>query len=96
MSVKSLRHYKRIQNQFNIANRRGHFNQDTFSPGNRVRVQDPGTRKWDILGVVTAEIAAADGSSRSYEVETDKGATLIRNATHIKHSERTAVAESSS
>ena len=88
--------YKRIQNQFSIANRRGHFNQDTFSPGNRVRVQDPATRKWDILGVVTAKIAASDGSSRSYEVETDKGAVLVRNSTHIKHSERTAVKEGSS
>ena len=59
-------------------------------------MQDPGTRKWDILGVVTAKIAASDGSSCSYEVETDDGAVLVRNATHIKHSERTAVEESSS
>ena len=88
--------YKRIQNQFNIASRHGHFNRDTFGPGDRVRVQDPGTHKWDILGTVTAEIAAGDGLSRSYEVETDDGATLTRNGTHIKHSERSAVAERSS
>ena len=79
--------YKRIKNQFNIASRRGHFNRDTFGPGDRVRVQDPGTRRWDILGTVKTEIAAGDGSSHSYEAETDDGATLTRNGTHIIHSE---------
>ena len=88
--------YKRIQNQFNIASRRGHFNRDTFGPGDRVRVQDPGTRKWDILGTVTAKISAGDGSSRSYKVENDDRATLTRNRTHIKHSEQSAAEERSS
>ena len=87
---------KRIQNQFNIAQKRGHFNKDTFSPGNRVRVQDPASRKWDILGVVTSKIAASDGSTCSYEIETDAGQVLVRNSSHIKHSEQSAVAENDS
>ena len=88
--------YKRIQNQFNIAQKRGHYNNDTFSPGNRVRVQDPASRKWDILGVITNEIAASDGSTRSYKIETDAGHVLVRNGSHIKHTERSAVAEQDS
>ena len=42
---------KRIQNQFNLAQKRGHFNNDTFSVGDRVRVQDPASRKWNISPV---------------------------------------------
>ena len=88
--------YKQIENQFNLAQRRGHFNNDTFSVGNWVRVQDPASRKWNILGVVLNEIAASDGSTRSYEVETDSGQVLVRNGSHIKHSEKSAAPEQSS
>ena len=87
---------KRIENQFNLAQRRGHFNSDTFSVGNRVRVQDPASRMWNILGVVSSEIAADDGSTRSYEVETDSGQVLVRNGSHIKHSEKSAAPEQNS
>ena len=88
--------YKQIKNQFNLAQRRGHFNNDTFSVGNQVRVQDPASRKWNILGVVLNKIAASDGSTRSYEVETDSGQILVRNGSHIKQSEKSAAPEKNS
>ena len=59
---------KRIQNQFNLAQKRGHFNNDIFNVGDRVRVQDPASRKWNILGVISSGITADDGLTRSYEV----------------------------
>ena len=80
----------------NLAQRRGHYNNDSFSVGNRVRIQDPFSRKWDILGVVLNEIAASDGSTGSYEVETDSGQVLVRNGSHIKHSEKSAAPEQNS
>ena len=87
---------RRIQNQFNLAQRRGHFNNDTFSVGNRLRVQDPASRKWNILGVISSEIAADDGLTKLYEVRADSGQELVRNGTHIKHSKKLAVPELSS
>ena len=88
--------YKRIENQFNLAQRRGHFNNDTFSVGNQVRVQNPASRMWNILGVISSKIAADEGSTRSYEVEADSGQILVRNGSHINHSEKSAVPEQSS
>ena len=61
-----------------------------------MRVQDPSSRKWNILGVVLNEIAASGGSTWSYEVETDSGQILVRNDSHIKHSEKSAAPEQSS
>ena len=87
---------KRLENQFNLAQRRGHFNNDSFSVGYRVRVKDPASRKWNILGVISREIAAYDGSTKSYEVRSDSGQELVRNGTHIKHSEKLAVPEQNS
>ena len=87
---------KRISNQFNLAQKRGHFNNDTFSVGDRGRVQDPASRKWNILGVVSSKIGADNGSTKSYEVKADSGQVLVRNGTHIKHSEKSAVPEQSS
>ena len=64
--------------------------------GNRVRIQDPASRKWDILGVVLNEIVASDGLTQSYKIETDAGQVLVRNGSHIKHSEKSAAAEQDS
>ena len=87
---------KRLENQFNLTQRRGHFNNDTFGVGDRVRVQDPASRKWNILCVVSNKIAASDGSTWSYEVDTDSGQILVRNGSHMKHSEKSAAPEQNS
>ena len=63
-------------------------NPDVFKSGDRVCLQDPTTRRWDILGTVLKELIANDGSSRSYEINTDIGRELVRNGSHIRHSER--------
>ena len=78
---------KRIKHQFSVATRRGHFNRDVFKSWDRVRLQDPLTRKSDILGTISKELAANDGSIQSYEVNTDKGQDLVRNGSHVRHSE---------
>ena len=81
---------KRIANQFAVGERRGHFNHNTFKVGDRVRVQDLSSRRWSILGKVKNKITADDGSSRSYKIRTDSGQELIRNGSHVRHSEREA------
>ena len=88
---------KCIANQFALAEKRGHYNHDSFKVGDRVRVQDPESRRWNILGEVTSEIKAEDSSTKSYKVRSDSGQELIRNGSHIRHSEReAAVPEQSS
>ena len=81
---------KRILNQFAVASRRGHFNHDVFKSGDRVCLQDPATRRWNILGTVLKELIANDGSTRSSEKTTDLGQELVRNGSHVRHSEREA------
>ena len=71
-----------------MANRRGHFNRDVFKSGDRVCLQDPTTRRWNILGTVSKELIANDGSTQSYEISMDKWQELVRNGSHIRHSER--------
>merc|ERR1711954_623258 len=76
---------KRVANHFTVAGRSGHFNHDIFKVRDRVRVQDPATRRWSILGEVSQEITADDGSTRSYEISMDSGQELIRNSSHVRH-----------
>ena len=88
---------KHIANQFALAEKRGNYNHDSFKVGDRVRVQDPSSRRWSILGEITNKITADDGSFKSYEIRSDPGQELIRNGSHIRHSEReAAVPEQSS
>ena len=75
-------------NQFAVATKRGQFNHDFFKSGDRVCIQDPATRRWNILGTVLKKVKADDGSTRSYEITTDIGQELVRNGTHVRHSER--------
>ena len=77
---------KRIKHQFAIATRRGHFNREVFKAGGRVCLQDPLTRKFDILGTIAKDLAANDESIQSYKGNTDKGHNLVRNGSHIRHS----------
>ena len=74
--------------QFAVANRRGHFNHDVFKAGDRVCLQDPTIGRGNILGTVSKEMTANNGSTRSYEISTDIGQELVRNGSHIRHSER--------
>ena len=43
--------------------------------------------EWNILGTVTKEIEASDGTVHTYEIKTDKDQTFVRNGAHIHHSE---------
>ena len=78
---------KQIKHQFPVVKRRGHFNRDVFKSGDRVHLQHPLTRKLDILGNISKELEASDGSIQSYEVDTHMGQNLICNGSNIRHSE---------
>ena len=43
------------------------------------------TGKWTIRGKVTKARTAEDGTSRSFEVETETGKTTLRNSRHLRH-----------
>ena len=48
---------------------------DQFHRGDRVRVQDPHTKRWDIEAVITS----SSRSNRSSHLETDEGFSMWRN-----------------
>ena len=73
---------KRIRHQFSVANIRGYYNRDVFKQG----LQDPTSRRWNILGTISNELCANDGSVQSYKIKTDQGLELVRNGNHIRHS----------
>ena len=47
--------------------------------------QNARTGKWTIRGRVTKARTAEDGTSRSFEVETEAGKTTLRNSRHLRH-----------
>ena len=47
--------------------------------------QNARTGKWTIRGRVTKARTAEDGTSRSFEVETEAGKTTLRNSRHLQH-----------
>ena len=48
-------------------------------------VQDMMSKKWDISETIKQARIAEDGSSRSFIIERDDGASLLRNSKYIKH-----------
>ena len=50
-----------------------------------VVAQNARTGKWTIRGKVTKARTAEDGTSRSFEVETETGKTTLRNSRHLRH-----------
>ena len=68
-----------------VAKKLGRSSVDTFKTGDLVVAQNARTGKWTIRGRVTKARTAEDGTSRSFEVETEAGKTTLRNARHLRH-----------
>ena len=60
------------------------FSNRTFDDNQKVRVQDPETKRWTMKGVVVGSRRGEDGSPTSYYVETEEGATVWRAARFVK------------
>ena len=56
-----------------------------FELWDRVRVRDIATGRWTLLGKVTGAVKSNDSKERSFEVSTDNGALLWRNAQFLHH-----------
>ena len=81
-----------IRKQFQIAQRRGHFNRDTFRKDDRVRIKD-GKGKCSIKGKIEETVPSPDGSTHTYRVLTDDGRVFTQNGSWIHHSESPAETE---
>ena len=76
---------KRSEEQLAVAKKLGRRSVDTFKAGDLVVAQNAKTGKWTIRGIVTKARTAEDGTSRSFEVETEAGKTTLRNSRHLRH-----------
>ena len=78
---------RRVQQQMEVASRKGRWNRDHFEPQDKVRIKNMNTGLWDLKGVITEAKSdgSADGSSRAFVVTTDDGVVYHRNASHIHH-----------
>ena len=79
------------EKQTKIANRKGNISRDSFHLGDKVRLQDQRSRKWNLLGSIQEEREANDGKKVSYVIALDSGGTTIRHKSHMRHF--TAVSE---
>ena len=76
---------KRSEEQLAVAKKLGRRSVDTFKAGDLVVAQNARTGKWTIRGRVKKARTAEDGTSRSFEVETEAGKTTLRNSRHLRH-----------
>ena len=76
---------QRSEEQLAVAKRLGRRSADTFKPNDLVVAQNSRTGKWTIRGRITKARTAEDGTSRSFEVETEAGKTTLRNSRHLRH-----------
>ena len=76
---------KRSEEQLAVAKKLGRRSVDTFKAGDLVVAQNARTGKWTIRGRITKARTAEDGTSRSFEVETEAGKTTLRNSRHLRH-----------
>ena len=76
---------KRSEEQMAVAKKLSRRSVDTFKAGDLVVAQNARTGKWTIRGRVTKARTAEDGTSRSFEVETEAGKTTLRNGRHLRH-----------
>ena len=76
---------RRSEEQMQVAKKLGRRSVDTFKTGDLVVAQNARTGKWTIRGRVTKARTAEDGTSRSFEVETEAGKTTLRNSRHLRH-----------
>jgi len=75
----------RAKKQRLVAERKGRKSADEFKLGDRVRVQDVATKKWNKSGVVQEAREADDGQSVSFIIKMDNGNESIRHRSHLKH-----------
>ena len=75
----------RQQKQTKIANRKGNMSRDSFPIGDRVRLQDQRSHKWNLIGSILEEREADDGKKVSFVISLDKGGTTIRHKSHMRH-----------
>ena len=68
-----------------VAKKLGRRSVDMFKAGDMVVAQNARTGKWTVRGRVTKARTAEDGTSRSFEVETEAGKTTLRNSRHLRH-----------
>ena len=76
---------KRSDEQLQIAKKLGRRSADTFKKQDLVVCQNPRSGKWTVRGRIIETREAEDGSSRSFVVKTESGATTLRNARFIRH-----------
>ena len=76
----------RKQKQVDMATSKGRSAPNDFREGDVVLVQDMLTKKWDISGTVKQARIAEDGSTRSFVIEREDGALMLRNCKYLKHS----------
>ena len=60
------------------------FSNRSFADKQKVRVQDPATKRWSVKGVVVGARTGEDGTPTSYYVETEDGGTVWRGARYVK------------
>ena len=78
---------KRIQDQVRIREKlgRGRPNGETFKAGDRVRVQNPKTLKWDTKGIIMRGLTHEGGEKPvSYLVANMHGAEFLRNGKFLR------------
>ena len=76
---------KRSDEQYQIAMKLGRRSADTFKKQDLVVCQNPRSGKWTVRGRIIETRQAEDGSSRSFLIKTESGATTLRNARFIRH-----------
>ena len=76
----------RKQKQVDMATSKGRSAPNDFREGDVVLVQDMLTKKWNISGTVKQARIAEDGSTRSFIIEREDGALMLRNCKYLKHS----------
>ena len=60
------------------------FSTRSYADKQKVRVQDPDTKRWSVKGVVVGSRNGEDGAPTSYYVETEDGGTVWRGARYVK------------
>ena len=76
---------KRQSKQEAIAKKKGRASKDEFKTGDRVRVRDPKTGKWDKIGTITEERDMDGYRNLSFVVEMENGWETICHKAHLWH-----------
>ena len=75
----------RQQKQTSVALKKGNMSRDVFNMGDKVRLQDQKTKRWDQIGKLEEERLSDDGRKVSYVVQLESGNSTIRHKSHLRH-----------